>query len=188
MFRFFSRVSNAQIEAAARAALERYEINGDLRRAVDTLTAFAEQNRLGSFKRARIATEVAGFFIEGGVSDRAAAGYGKAFALFVAGEVQARDVHWRAFEAGLEGAIRHLSGWEQQGTSAADAAIAREYVGSPRSRDAIRISYLLGWSICGDGDLAREQLERLERDATAPVPLTPRPRTSPPGRSGSNRG
>ncbi len=188
MFGFFSRFSNAQIEAAVRAALERYEITGDLRRAIDTLTAFADQNRLGSFKRARFSREVAGFFIEGGVSDRAAAGYGQAFALFVTGQVQTRDVHWRAFEAGMEGAIRHLSGWEQQATSAAAAAIAREYAGSPRAREAIRTSYLLGWGLCGDGELAREHLERLERDATAPVPLTPRSRGATPGRSSSNRG
>jgi hypothetical protein len=174
MFGLFSRVSTEKIEAAVRSALERYETTGDLRRAIDTLAAFADEHDLGSSRRARIARHVAAFFVEGGVAERAAAGYGAVFALFVTRRVDPLRLHWRAFEAGVEGAIRHLSGWDEAEATAAAVVVEREYRAKPHLRAAIRESYELGWSICGDAELSSGHGQRLGRhtpadQGTAPV-------------------
>lgn len=162
MFRFFSKTSNKEIEAAVSHAMQKYLQDDDIQVAVGELVRFADQHELGSWKRSRFAPEITAYASKEGLEPRQAQALGDAFGVFIDRRRDHVNLHWKAYAAGVEGAIRHQGKWGLESSRGAGAVLVDDYILNPAARTRILQAYELGWTACGDARVAQDAARDLK--------------------------
>jgi hypothetical protein len=163
VFGFFSKTSNKDIEAVVRRTLEKYFNDGNIQAAVLELVRFADQRELGACKRARFAAEVTAYASQEEFEPRQALALGDAFGIFVHRRHDHTNLHWKAYAAGVEGAIRYQGEWGLESSRGAGALLVDYYILNPADRTRILQAYELGWTACGITRVAKEAALDLKR-------------------------
>ena len=162
MFNLFSKITNKDIEAIVARVLAQYGRDEDMQVAVRELAWFADEHALGSWKRSRFATQIAAHALQQGLKFRQAVAFGDAFGLFVHRRQDFSRLHWKAYAAGVNGALRYCDGWDIQSSESAGAILVDEYILNPADRAAILHAYRLGWLACGDPQTADKAARNLK--------------------------
>jgi hypothetical protein len=163
VFGLFSKVSNKEIEAVVGRVLEKYLKDHDIQAAVVELVGFADQHQIGDWKRARFAAEITAYASREGLEPRQALALGDAFGVFIDQPQDYRDLHWKAYAAGVEGALRYRGEWGLESCHAAGVVLVDEYILNPADRALIPRAYELGWAACGSTRIAKDAAVRLKR-------------------------
>lgn len=156
------KISNKDVAAIVVSVIGRYGQDEDLRAAVMQLLQFAAEHELGSWRRARFATEIAQYISTHGLTADQAVAFGAAFGQFIERDVETAGMHWNGYAAGVDGALRHCVGWEMSACLESGFALIAEGAGNPAGHASLLRAYELGWQVCGDKHVASAAARALQ--------------------------
>jgi hypothetical protein len=169
MFGLFGGISNSQIEEIVHDAMVEYVRSELMLPCIQRLTDFADREKLGAWKRARFSVEVICFGSKAKMPSRAVNVLARSVDLFMQQPASLQDIHAKAFECGLSGAMEHALGWDAEGNKYAGTLVADEYIIRPNRRESILRSYSLGWLASGNKQLSAERVEQFKEIAASLV-------------------
>jgi hypothetical protein len=159
----FSWVSDKEIGTVVTDVLSQYTRDHDLRTAVLSLIQFADRHELGAWKRTRFAAEISTYAYRRGMCSQAAMAFGDGFGACIDHRVDCHSLNWKAYGAGMEGAVRFREGWTEHSCHSVGDALVDDYILNPADRTSLLHAYQMGWMACDNGRVVDDAVATLKR-------------------------